>query len=209
MLQFKKKRREGGLLKITTSNINSAQCFQVLLLWRLHPTAGVSNDRGSQLCFPLCVFSCRCLSSVAPPHMLEHMRVPSSDTHINRSGPDVGGKGGRASHFLTAFYQVTEIPGKWHQRGLHGGSSALSLLVLGRCYARRRWRTSGLGKHNHPSGWVIIFGWNKHAFTNWENPSEAKCQCTASWWKSRLKIKYDIWTDVIYLKVCSDYRINI
>lgn len=105
MLQFKKKRREGGLLKITTSNINSAQCFQVLLLWRLHPTAGVSNDRGSQLCFPLCVFSCRCLSSVAPPHMLEHMRVPSSDTHINRSGPDVGGKGGRASHFLTAFYQ--------------------------------------------------------------------------------------------------------
>lgn len=51
-----------GVLKITTSNINSAQCF--LLPWWLHPTAGVSNDRGSQLCFPLCVFSCSSPSSM-------------------------------------------------------------------------------------------------------------------------------------------------
>lgn len=102
MLQFfKKKRREGGLLKITTSNINSAQCFQVLLLWRLHPTAGVSNGRGSQLCFPLWVFSCCCLSSVAPPHMLEHMRVPASVTHVNRTGPDVGAKVGALRLFTS------------------------------------------------------------------------------------------------------------
>lgn len=64
LLILQEKRERKGVLKITTSNINSAQCFQVLLLWWLHPTAGVSNDRGSQLCFPLCVFSCSSLSSM-------------------------------------------------------------------------------------------------------------------------------------------------
>lgn len=111
MLQLKKKWREGGLLKITTSNINSAQCFQVLLLWRLHPTAGVSNDRGSQLCFPLRVFSCCCLSSVAPPHTLEHMCVSASDTRMNRTNPVVGG-GGVVNELSTKSHQWDTISRK-------------------------------------------------------------------------------------------------
>lgn len=131
MLQLKKTNGEkGGLLKITTSNINSAQCFQVLLLWRLHPTAGVSNDRGSQLCFPLPVFSCCCLSSVAPPHTLQHMRA---DTRTNRTDPVLGGwEGGAVNELSTKSHQLDAISRK------EPGS------VLGRCYARRGWRTSGL-----------------------------------------------------------------
>lgn len=78
------KRERKGVLKITTSNINSAQCCQVLLLWRLHPTAGVSNDRGSQLCFPLCVSFLLLCILYGPRCMCECMwALPPSDMLIN------------------------------------------------------------------------------------------------------------------------------
>lgn len=71
----KKKGGKSGVLKITTSNINSAHCSQVLLLWRLHPTAGVSNDRGSQLCFPLWLFMFDCMLHGLSMHVGAHVSV--------------------------------------------------------------------------------------------------------------------------------------
>lgn len=83
---------------------------------------------------------------MAPPHMLEHMRLPASDTHVNRTGPNMGAKGGPASRFSTAFHEVMEIPGRWHQPGLQ-----LSFISarLGEVLCKA---TMGLSKRNHPSG---------------------------------------------------------
>lgn len=150
----------------------------------------MSNDRGSQLCFPLCVFSCCCLSSMAPPHMLEHMRTPAWDA---RTGPDMGAKAGAphtSSSLLPSHGDAGEMAPARASRGKLGFISP----CVGEVLCKATMEDLRTGKRNYPSGW------NKHSFTNRENSSEVECQCTACWWKSGLKNKSDIWTNVMYLK---------